>query len=125
MQFKPGDRVVCDGVHNVVAIVAALADEGRDIILLGFPGVYQSSRFRLADPPKPTRTVTIRGAFAIDAEGAYYIEDINGIGESFATSALEYARTRCFSPCIHSGYFRFDIEIPDPVEVVATVEEVK
>ena len=129
-QLKKGDRVVCVRGFGTELIAGreyiVARDESRDTVLLVESEIiWDADRFRLADPPKPTRTVTIRGAFAIDAEGAYYIEDINGIGESFATSALEYARTRCFSPCIHSGYFRFDIEIPDPVEVVATVEEVK
>ena len=120
-QFKPGDRVVCDGVHNVVAIVAALADEGREIILLGFPGFYQSSRFRLADPPKPTRTVTIRGAFAINADGVYFIQDVE---ESSEEEAMEDVQGRFGSFCVDFGYFTFTREIPEPVEVVATVEEV-
>ena len=71
-------------------------------------------------PPKPPRTVKIRGAFAIDADGKAVIE-ATGNGDE---KALRFVQD-CCERHIHSGFFNLVVEIPEPVELTATVGDVK
>ena len=130
MEFKPGDRVVCindSGANDFLLngreyIVKAYHQNGRDIFLVGDLPSWQERRFQLADPPKPSRAITIRGAFAIDAdEVACVVAVTDYVDEIKALHAVEGA---C-DDCIDSGYFTFTREIPEPVELTATVEVIR
>lgn len=128
MGFKPGDRVVCinnSGADEHLAvggeyIIERLND--TDVFLFHQPMSWLKDRFHHADPPKPSRAITIRGAFAIAADGQAYLD----VTVDDAESCLMFVRESCDpSLCIHSGLFSLVVEIPEPVELTATVEEAK
>lgn len=126
MGFKPGDRVVCinnSGADEHLAvggeyIIERLND--TDVFLFHQPMSWLKDRFHHADPPKPSRAITIRGAFAIDADGKAVIE-ATGNGDE---KALRFVQD-CCERHIHSGFFNLVVEIPEPVELTATVGDVK
>ena len=129
MGFKPGDRVVCCNVgwaapsqlaFGRVEIVESVNVEDATIKIRGTS--WAAGRFRLADPPKPARMVTIRAAFAIESQELYIIEDVRNYDSD--SEALDDVQSRC-DEHVHSGFFNLVVEIPEPVELTATVEDAK